>query len=97
MSLNNSKQTETPNNFTLSIPQKLELYQVLAYLEEASISKAQERVEFLLKKAKGETKIDGQRQALLSKYSMDQILDAADKQLSKDKGEDIPWEESLQA
>jgi hypothetical protein len=69
------------NNFSLSIPQKLELYQAITYLEEGEYSKSKERVEYLLQKAKDETQIDEARKSLLSKYSVDQILDAAVKEL----------------
>jgi hypothetical protein len=89
------------NNFSLSIPQKLELYQVIAYLEEGEYSKSKERVEYLLQKAKDETQIDQARKSLLSKYSVDQILDAAAKQLEekpqKDLAFDFDSEEKLRA
>jgi hypothetical protein len=73
---------ENYTNFSLSIPQKLEICQIIAAIEDNDTTLAKERAVYLIEKAKENAKIADRHKSLLRDYSIDQILDAAASALS---------------
>lgn len=68
---------QNSGNFSLSIPQKLHLYQVIAYLESKEADKAMLRIREVLKAAREPETVDQTYNGMLQRFTFDEIVRAA--------------------
>jgi hypothetical protein len=68
---------EKLTNFSLSIQQKLEVWQIIDAIEKGNLEMAKERAKYLIVKAKENATVSDRHKLLLTNFTAEQILDAA--------------------